>query len=88
MQCHYRLQFDQEGYARCYIFDTCKAFIRTVPLLMYAKTKPEDVDTEMEDHVADEWRYFCMSRPVKPILEQKRAPSWGDPLNQITRNGG
>ena len=55
---------------------------------MYAKTKPEDVDTEMEDHVADEWRYFCMSRPVKPILEQKRAPSWGDPLNQITRNGG
>ncbi len=88
MQCHYRLQFDREGYARCYIFDSCKAFIRTVPLLMYAKTRPEDVDTEMEDHVADEWRYFCMSRPVKPILEQQRTPSWGDPLNQITRYGG
>ena len=50
MQCHYRLQFDAQGYARCYIFDTCKDFIRTIPLLMYAKTKPEDVDTELEDH--------------------------------------
>ena len=37
---------------------------------------------------ADEWRYFCMPRPVKPILEQQRTPSWGDPLNQITRYGG
>ena len=87
MQCHYRLQFDREGYARCYVFDTCKAFIRTIPLLIYAKTKPEDLDTELEDHCADEWRYFCMSRPVKPILEKERTPVWGDPLNQIT-NGG
>ena len=35
MQCHYRLQFDAQGYARMYVFDTCKAFIRTVPLMMY-----------------------------------------------------
>lgn len=87
MQCHYRLQFDSEGYPRCYIFDTCKAFMRTVPLLMYSETRPEDLDTDLEDHVADEWRYFCMSRPVKPILEIKKEPSWGDPLDQLRRKG-
>lgn len=83
MQCHYRLQFDGEGYPRCYIFDTCKAFIRTIPLLMYSKNRPEDMDTELEDHVADEWRYLCMSRPVQPVLEEKKAASWGDPLEQL-----
>ena len=85
MQCHYRLQFDAQGYARCYIFATCKDFIRTIPLLMYAKTKPEDVDTELEDHAADEWRYMCMSRPVAPILREEKETPWADPLNQYER---
>ena len=67
MQCHYRLQFDGQGYPRLYIFDTCVAFIRTVPALQFSKTLPEDLDTEQEDHVADEWRYACMSRPVTPM---------------------
>ena len=67
MQCHYRLQFDGQGYPRLYIFDTCVAFIRTVPALQFSKTVPEDLDTEQEDHVADEWRYACMSRPVIPM---------------------
>ena len=31
MQCHYRLQFDGEGYPRMYVFSTCRAFIRTIP---------------------------------------------------------
>ncbi len=34
MQCHYRLQFDHNGYSRMYVFDNCKAFIRTIPLMM------------------------------------------------------
>ena len=67
MQCHYRLQFDAEGLPRMYVFDTCRAFLRTVPLLQFSKSVPEDLDTEGEDHVADEWRYACMSRPVSPV---------------------
>ena len=86
MQCHYRLQFDREGYARCYVFDTCKAFIRTIPLLIYAKTKPEDLDTEGEDHIADETRYMCMARPIKPVMEVSKEPIYNDPLNQISEN--
>ena len=83
MQCHYRLQFDENGYPRCYIFDNCKAFLRTVPLLLYDKEKPEDLDTAMEDHVADEWRYFCMSRPVQPVRAVAEKVVLSDPLNMI-----
>lgn len=68
MQVHYRLAFDENGYAMLYIFKNCKAFIRTIPLLMYDDHKPEDLDTEGEDHVADEVRYFCMARPIKPRM--------------------
>lgn len=66
MQCHYRLAFDQNGYPMMYVFSNCKAFVRTVPILQYDEHKPEDLDTDGEDHVADEWRYFLMSRPIKP----------------------
>ena len=66
MQLHYRFQLDNEGYARLYVFRNCTAFIRTIPLLQYDETSPEDLDTEGEDHIADETRYFLMSRPIKP----------------------
>ncbi len=66
MQFHYRLAFDQAGYPRMYVFKNCRAFIRTIPTLLYDKTLPEDVDTTGEDHVADETRYMLMARPVKP----------------------
>ena len=66
MQVHYRLSFDENGYPGLYVFRSCKAFIRTLPLLQYDAHSPEDVDTDGEDHIADETRYFCMSRPVKP----------------------
>ena len=66
LQVHYRLAFDRRGFPLMYVFKNCKAFIRTMPLLQYDPQKPEDLDTEGEDHVADEVRYFCMSRPVSP----------------------
>lgn len=83
MQMHYRMQFDENGYARMYVFEGCNAFIRTIPLMMYSQTKPEDLDTTMEDHVADEARYMCMSRPIKPVVERKTELVYGDPLNQF-----
>ena len=83
MQVHYRLQFDENGYARMYVFDTCKAFIRTMPLMMYSETNPEDLNTKLEDHCPDEVRYMCMSRPVKPIVVEEPKEVWFDPLNQF-----
>ena len=85
MQVHYRLQFDENGYARMYVFDTCKAFIRTMPLMMFSETRPEDLDTKLEDHCPDEVRYMCMSRPVSPIIHVEQKPIISDPLNQFKK---
>lgn len=71
MQMHYRMDFDENGYAMMYFFKNCKAAIRTLPLLMFSETKPEDLDTSQEDHAADDIRYFCMSRPIKPRHRKK-----------------
>lgn len=86
MQIHERLKFDEHGMAMLYIFENCKDTIRTIPLMMYDEHKPEDLDTDGEDHICDSLRYFCMSRPVKPRkIEIKEKPLY-DPLNQYTEN--
>lgn len=84
MQCHYRLAFDEINRPMVYFFSTCKHAIRTLPLLMYSETKIEDLDTTMEDHFADSFRYFCMARPIKPVMPapEPEVPM-ADPLNQF-----
>lgn len=82
MQMHYRMAFDENGYPMMYVFNNCKAFIRTIPLLLYDDTHVEDLDTDGEDHVADEARYMCMSRPIKPVHANKSIEAEADPLNQ------
>jgi hypothetical protein len=44
-------------------FDVCTDSIRTIPALQHDQDRPEDLDSDGEDHAADEWRYACMSRP-------------------------
>ena len=83
MQCHYRMQFDDDGYPRMYVFSNCKGFIRTIPLMMYDDHKPEDLDTSLEDHIADEWRYMCMARPIKPMRPVEQKVYINDPLDQL-----
>ena len=43
------------------IFDTCRDFIRTVPNIARDTKDPDDVDTDAEDHIADEIRYRVLS---------------------------
>ncbi len=81
MQMHYRFAFDENGFPMMYIFNNCKAFIRTIPLLQYDEHKPEDLDTDGEDHVADEVRYFLMSRPISPRVAQAPDEYAENPLN-------
>jgi hypothetical protein len=61
----------QDDLPMIYCFSTCGASIRTVPALSHDPAKPEDVDTESEDHAADEWRYACMSRPFVPVIHNR-----------------
>jgi hypothetical protein len=46
-----------------YLLSCCDDSIRTIPTLQVDATDPEDLDTEGEDHAADETRYACMGRP-------------------------
>jgi hypothetical protein len=48
------------------VFDTCRHFIRTVPVLPISEEDPDDVDTDAEDHAWDELRYSLISRQRKP----------------------
>lgn len=82
MQVHYRLSFDEEGRAMMYFFNTCRHAIRTLPLLQFSETNPEDLDSDGEDHFADSMRYFCMSRPIKPVQKVPPKVRVLDPLDR------
>jgi hypothetical protein len=66
MQLHERLRFDEQGRPKLQVFSTCRDFIRTVSTLPYSEKKPEDIDTDAEDHIYDETRYVCMAHPLTP----------------------
>lgn len=55
-----------DGEPMLYIADSCEDTIRTLPVLQHDDKDAEDLDTDGEDHAADELRYACMSRPWKP----------------------
>ena len=85
MQVHYRLAFDEDGRPGMQIFNTCRAFIRTIPLLQYDEHRVEDLCTTQEDHVADEVRYMCMARPMKPVKTKAAERKPYDPLSDDRR---
>ena len=43
------------------VFEGCRDWIRTIPVLVVDPKRPEDIDTDGEDHAYDETRYACMS---------------------------
>lgn len=81
MQIHYRFAFDSNGRPKMYIFEDCKDTIRTLPQLMYDEHKVEDLDTDGEDHIADEMRYMCNRLPVKPQASNEIKDIRDDPLD-------
>jgi hypothetical protein len=64
----------EDGRPMIYCFSTCTDSIRTIPALQHDPDKPEDLDTDGEDHAADEWRYGCMSRPYQPMKATEKKP--------------
>jgi hypothetical protein len=46
---------DGEGRPMIACFDTCLDSIRTIPMLQHDPDRVEDLDTDAEDHAADEW---------------------------------
>ncbi len=86
-QMRQRIQ-GEDSVPMLYVFKTCRDFVRTVPILQHDPDKPEDLDTDAEDHVADETRYACMSRPWtktrpgkgRPTLDPMRGTDLGVPM--------
>lgn len=65
-----------------FFLECCEDSIRTIPVLQHDEAKMEDLDTDGEDHAADETRYAVMSRPwIKdapapgPSITMPRLPS-------------
>lgn len=77
-QMRARLNGDADGRPMVYCFDTCIDSIRTIPTLQHDPDKIEDLDTEAEDHAADEWRYACMSRPYIPTFVKEKTQKFTD----------
>ena len=71
-----------------FCFSTCRDSIRTIPTLQHDQDRPEDLDTDAEDHAADEWRYACMSRPWtrKASMENKPKSNDYSPTWQQTKD--
>lgn len=74
-----RMKGTAGGLPMIYVFESCTHSIRTIPMLTHDEVRPEDLDTEGEDHCADEWRFACMSRPWKRVLEEEPAQRVGPP---------
>ena len=64
----HRINGNGDGQPMLFVFETCRDWWRTVPVLQHDDKRPEDLDTNAEDHAADETRYACMSRPWLPPL--------------------
>jgi phage terminase large subunit len=56
-------------------FKTCFHTVRTIPMLVHDKHKPEDIDTDGEDHAYDETAYVCLSRPWTPQIPPQERES-------------
>ncbi len=59
---------------RLMITSDCTNFWRTVPNLMVDEKNWEDIDTDGEDHIADEVRYSAVSRHMKTVKKIKEKP--------------
>lgn len=66
-------------------FSTCADSIRTIPMQQHDPDQIEDLDTDGEDHAADDWRYACMSRPWVRPSPTAPAPKWttGQTINEL-----
>src|SRR3990167_8107130 len=78
VQLRQRIAGDEEG-PMLYATKNCHdGFWRTMPDIVMDERHPEDIDTDQEDHCADDVRYACMSRPWMSIVkkEEKRVKDW------------
>lgn len=61
-----------DGRPQLLVFRSCPNLIRTLPMLAYDKVRPEDVDTDLEDHAYDALRYLLTGTvPIKTLQQRQ-----------------
>lgn len=74
---HQYLFHDEMTKPKLHYFETCYDSIRTIPTLLHDKNKPEDLDSDGEDHSADRDRYFLQTikskKTMVPMTENEKA---------------
>lgn len=73
-QMYSRLAWEDvdDGEPMLYVTEDCQNWWRTVPPLQHDEHRPEDVDSDMEDHAGDDTRYACMGRPMSRVQRPKK----------------
>lgn len=61
----------EDGRPMLFVSQSCRDTIRTLPVLQHDPHRVEDVDTESEDHAADDIRYGCMARPWSTVKKPR-----------------
>lgn len=89
-QMRARMRGEAEDRPMIACFSTCKDSIRTIPVLQHDPNRAEDLDTEAEDHAADDWRYGCLSRPwvpkiIAPVQQKEQLILTADPTTGIIK---
>lgn len=73
---HQYLSWSEFKPPKIIFFNTCYDSIRTIPALVHDELKPEDVDTDGEDHAGDTVRYFLMSlherQSARPLTDVEK----------------
>ena len=75
-----------DGVPTLFVFDDCRDFLRTIPVMQHDNSRAEDLDTDQEDHIADECRYACLSRPWLPSRTENKPSrvTVGKPMWELT----
>lgn len=91
MRCHQILRDDAAGVPWVQVHPDCRYLLRSIPAAKSDKNDLDDVDTEMDDHALDAWRYGAMSRfglaHAKKIARYP-AGSPGAIMQQLQKQGG
>lgn len=74
-RCHAVLRDAPDGVPWMIAHPDCRYLTRSIPAARSEKSDPDDVDTKMDDHALDAWRYFVMSRP-HPMRVDARAQTF------------
>lgn len=55
-----------------FVFNTCRSWLRCVPMMPRDEKKPDDVDTKSEDHLGDETRYEIYRKDAEESSKELR----------------